>query len=160
MEAFIIWITSHIEILTGLITALLILVEKVKAIPWHPVTSFFSWLGKKLNTELRTEVSMLSKQITVSMDKNEEVHCHVRQQLDEYNKRLVALKRDIDENEKDRIKQIIFHYGAVSRNKGHISIEEFRYIQDIYYKYHGPLNGNGKVTEEYELISSYFNNQQ
>lgn len=157
IEVVIAWLTAHIGQLTGLFTAILLLVEKIKAIPWRPISRFFRWIGNMMNTDIYKEVSLLKDDLAKNMRRDEEMHSHVKQQLEDHHRKLALLKQDIDENEKDRIRQIIFHYGAIVREGRQMSVEEFRYVQDIYYKYTGPLNGNGKVSEEYKLISDYFN---
>lgn len=65
----------------------------------------------------------------------------------------------INVNESDRIRAEIFGYGRIARIHSYISTEEWRHIQDIYYKYHNVLKGNGQVTEEYEYIKQYYYSQ-
>lgn len=76
----------------------------------------------------------------------------------------VASKMDIvgrknDENEKDRLKSVIFGYGNMARRKQHISSEEFRYLQTQFEKY-TKLGGNDIAHEEYEFVVDYYNAQK
>lgn len=157
IEAVFVWITANLGYISGFLAALLLVIEQVKALPWHPLTRILRFIGKRMNADVHEEISLFKKELAQHIQRDDEMHCHVRQQLDEYHRNLVCLKQDIDENEKDRIRQIIYHYGSIVRNDGKITLEEFRYLQDIYYKYNGPLNGNGKVSEEYKMVSDYFN---
>jgi hypothetical protein len=69
---------------------------------------------------------------------------------------LDALRRTVDENERDRLRHILFHYGNTARRGGEISSEEYRYLQMCYEKYTG-LGGNGIACDEMALVSRHYN---
>lgn len=87
-----------------------------------------------------------------------------KDKIDEMSKELGDLKEKMSEimqmlfeNEKDRLKGELFNCGNRCRRNIPLTLEEFRYIQDVYQKYNSQLHCNHNGTEEYEFIRDYFN---
>lgn len=79
--------------------------------------------------------------------------------IDEVASKVGVVEQKNDENEKDRLKSVIFSYGNMARRKQHISSEEFRYLQTQFEKY-TKLGGNDIAHEEYEFVVDYYNTQK
>lgn len=95
---------------------------------------------KVLNTLVSKEQSMLQK-------------------IDDLDKRLTALSIKNDENERDRLKDVLFRYGNFCRKGSVITSEEFRKICQDFSKYTS-LGGNDIAHDEYEFIKDYYNNKR
>lgn len=138
IQGFFQWIANNFGIvLTGL-TVLVGIMEKSKSIAWKPITKFFKWIGKTANQELYNKVDDVEKQ-TMKIQK------HMGQ-----------LEDKVDENERDRIRQEILSFANSLRDGKEHTKDEFQHIQELYYKYHEKLRGNGLITEEYEYIRSIY----
>lgn len=155
MDSILAWLSSTTGIITtvtAFMVAILLFIENSKKLVFKPLTrigSFlFGWLHKKDHER---------------MDKLEDTMVEFMKASAESDERIIAMiesmHESIDTNEKDRIRNAVFAYGRIARAHGHITTEEWRYLQDLYYKYHNELNGNGQVTEEYEFIKGYYYSQ-
>ena len=69
---------------------------------------------------------------------------------------MTEMKQMLFENERDRLKGELFNYGNKCRRGKALTLEEFRYIQEVYQKYSCTLHCNHNGTEEYEYIRNYF----
>lgn len=98
------------------------------------------WVVKKVITITHKEkIDELSKEL-----------CDLKEQMSE-------IMRMLFENEKDRLKGELFNCGNRCRRNIPLTLEEYRYIQDVYQKYNSQLHCNHNGTEEYEFIRDYFN---
>lgn len=70
------------------------------------------------------------------------------------------LKQMIFANESDRLRGEIFNCGNRCRRGIPLSLEEYRYIQEVYKKYSEKLRCNGIGKEEYEFITRYYESQK
>lgn len=146
------WLSSTTGIITTIVafmTAILLLIENSKKLVFRPLSKlkdiFFGWINKSDHERM----AKLEERFDVFLTKSDEIHQSIKDSV-------VNLTDKIDANECDRIRSEIFNYGRIARTHHVISVEEWRHIQDIYYKYHDVLHGNGQVTEEYEFIKAYY----
>lgn len=75
-------------------------------------------------------------------------------------KSIKELKLMIFANESDRSRGELFNCGNRCRRGIPLSLEEYRYIQEVYKKYSEKLHCNGIGKEEYEFISRYYESQK
>lgn len=122
----------------GLFLALLVtiggIIENTKITTKKPITALFKWLGEAIN-----------KDLIVKVDKINECTIQMGAQID-------SLDQKVDANERDRIRHEILSFSNSLREGCQHSKDEFQHIQELYYKYHEVLQGNGLITEEYEYI--------
>lgn len=138
-EAVILWLTTHIELLGGLVVALAALIENSKRIKSRPITSILRFIGRGINSEiiedmgkLKKTVTELDEKLTKSIVNDDEKNAITQKNLESYHTQLEELKKVMDDNEKDRLKSIVYDYGRIARSGGEISIEEYRHIQNVY----------------------------
>lgn len=79
--------------------------------------------------------------------------------LDNVDKKQQKLEKKIDQNEADRIRAEMFHYGSLARTTHHISERDWFHVQTIYKKYRDELHQNGEVVHEYEIIQECYDAQ-
>lgn len=70
--------------------------------------------------------------------------------------RLDRIETEVNGNEKDRLKHVIFEYGNQCRRGCRLSGEEFRYLQQVFEKYTAK-GGNDIAHDEYEFIKDVYN---
>lgn len=155
MDNILAWLSSTTGIITtftAFMIAILLFIENSKKLVFKPLTKIFTflfgWLHKKEDAQIKALQDSLNQFIVTSNEQDEKI-------VGMFNN----LSDRINDNECDRIRAEMFNYGRIARNRGHISTEEWRHIQDIYYKYHEVLKGNGQVTEEYNFIKEYYYSQ-
>ena len=69
---------------------------------------------------------------------------------------LSRLERRVDDNEADRLAEVIFCYGNLARRGHALNGEDFRFVQRVYEKYSSGLGRNGIVAEEYDYIKESY----
>lgn len=155
MDNILAWLSSTTGVITtftAFMVAILLLIENSKKLVFKPLSKIgnflFGWLHRKDHEKIRS----LEDKFDAFMKHSDERDEKLITMMQDINKR-------IDTNECDRIRAEMFNYGRIARAHGRISTEEWRHIQDIYYKYHEVLKGNGQVTEEYEYIKEYYYSQ-
>ena len=155
MNDILVWLhstTGEITVVTAFITAVLLFIEHSKKIVFRPLSKLadllFGWLHKTDHERMDMLENTLTEFMKVSAESDEKIINIIQ-----------GVEDSIRINEKDRIRNIIFSYGRVARSHGHITTDEWRYIQDLYYKYHNDLGGNGQVTEEYDFVKGYYYSQ-
>jgi len=79
--------------------------------------------------------------------------------LEAVDKKQQKLEKKIDQNEADRIRAEMFHYGSVARITHYISERDWFHVQAIYRKYRDELHQNGEVVHEYEVIQECYDAQ-
>ena len=149
------WLNSATGIITTIVAfmaAILLFIENSKKIVFNPLTKLgkilFGWMSKDQSKELKEIRNEINQFVERSDKRDEEIFGLIH-----------GLTTTVKENECDRIRSEIFMYGRMARNHQSIGDEEWRHIQDIYYKYHEVLHGNGQVTEEYSFIKDYYYKQ-
>lgn len=70
------------------------------------------------------------------------------------------IKELIFVNERDRLRGELFNCGNRCRRGIPLTLEEFRYIQEVYKKYNSVLKCNSIGTDEYNFIYNYFHSNQ
>lgn len=144
--------TGTITTITAFMVAILLFIENSKKLVFKPLTRIgnflFGWLHKKDHERMDMLENSLTDFMKASAESDEKIVSMMEIMTDNMNA-----------NEKDRIRSTMFNYGRIARNHGHITSEEWRYLQNLYYKYHNDLGGNGAVTEEYEFIKKYYYTQ-
>lgn len=155
MDNILAWLSSTTGIITtftAFMVAILLFIENSKKLVFKPLTKIFTfmfgWLHKKEDGQIKAIQGSLEKFIKKSDERDDIIIGMVNN-----------LSTRINDNECDRIRAEMFNYGRLARGCHHISTEEWRHIQDIYYKYHEVLRGNGQVTEEYNYIREYYYSQ-
>lgn len=132
------FIGDHLAAILLAVTAIAGIIEKSK-VAAKPISKFLVWLNRLSNKEV--------------LDKIEEVKKDVSSLHDQ----VTILDEKVDTNERDRIRNEILTFGNRLREGKKYSKDAFKHIQEIYYKYHEELHGNGLVTDEYEYIMSVYN---
>lgn len=144
--------TGTITTITAFMVAILLFIENSKKLVFKPLTRIgnflFGWLHKKDHERMDMLENSLTDFMKASAESDEKIVGMME-----------IITDNINANEKDRIRSTMFNYGRIARNHGHITSEEWRYLQNLYYKYHNDLGGNGVVTEEYEFIKKYYYTQ-
>lgn len=155
MDNILAWMSSTTGIITtftAFMVAILLFVENSKKLVFKPLSKIFNflfgWIHRKEDKQIKAIQDSLDNFIKKSDERDDIIIGMVNN-----------LSVRINDNECDRIRAEMFNYGRIARAHGHISTEEWRHIQDIYYKYHEVLKGNGQVTEEYNYIREYYYSQ-
>lgn len=152
-------ITQWLLPISALLAVIAVIIENSEKIAAKPVSAFFSWLSRKMNSDKDEKLdemkSVMIKYLETSSQKDEEL----QQAIDDLKKDMGDLRKNMDDNERDRIRAEIFRFGRLARLGSKITTEEWRHIQDIYYKYHDTLLGNGSITEEYSVIKGFYEDQ-
>ena len=125
------WIGDHI--VAVLVTlSVFIQIAPIKINPW---SSLIKWIGKMLNGNLQQQVTELSNTIQ-------------------------EMNKDIDENEKDRIRWQVLDFANSCRNGRRHTRDEFQHIMTLNDKYAELLkrtnDKNGYFDEEYKYIKELF----
>ena len=128
------------------------IIENSKKIGAKPITKFFKWIDKIMNEERDKKAEQINNDLLCYIKKSDEKDQELQQEIED-------LHENMNDNERDRIRSEIFKYGRIARTHNPISTEEWRHIQDIYYKYHNKLKGNGQITEEYLVIKEFYESQ-
>lgn len=155
MDNILAWLSSTTGIITtftAFMVAILLFIENSKKLVFKPLTKIFTFMFGWLHQKEDKEIKALMSSVKSFMNKSDERDDIIIGMVNNLSTR-------INDNECDRIRAEMFNYGRISRGHGHISTEEWRHIQDIYYKYHEILHGNGQVTEEYNYIKEYYYSQ-
>lgn len=180
MNSILEWLSSTTGIITTIsafMVAILLFIENSKKLIFKPLSKIFNFLFGWLHKKDREEAVALRKSVIEFMDQSNaqdekiigiidnldgkvmDIAEHVDgldSQMKDLDNQIKDLDGQVKDNEKDRIRQEIFHYGYIARMKAPITTEEWRHIQEIYKKYHDVLKANGMVTEEYEYIKEYY----
>ena len=90
-------------------------------------------------------------------EEKNEILAEIKEFESRINKKVDGIIEKVDDNERDRLKQIIFDFGNRARRHEKISGEDFRNLQSCYHKYHDVLKGNGAGQEEYKFVEHYYN---
>lgn len=146
------WLSSTTGVITTVVAfmaAILLLIENSKKLVFRPLSKLKDILFGWINKSDHERMAKLEEQFNTFLEKSNAVHQEIVDSVG-------TLGDKIDANECDRIRSEIFNYGRIARTHHVISVEEWRHIQDIYYKYHDTLHGNGQVTEEYDFIKEYY----
>lgn len=126
-------ISSGIISFAGVITALAVICKPVRK---FFLKSFLFISGAKKDEELR---QLIIDKETKLFEKIEEV------------------SNKCDDNEKDRLRNVIFSYGHQARKHEEIDGEEFEFLRHAYDRYLA-LGGNDLAHHEFEFIEKYYNN--
>lgn len=120
------------------------------------------WLAKLLGQRhdkiiakldvLETKVDRLSARMDETSGKVD----ILSEKVDETAERVRAVEAKADQNERDRLKDEIFRFGNIARQRRHISSEEFRNLGENYEKYKA-LGGNHLAEDEYNYTRDYYN---
>lgn len=133
------FIGDHLAAVLLAVTAIAGIIEKSK-VAAKPISKFFTWINKMSNKEVLDKIEEVKKDVNNLQDK------------------VIILDEKVDSNERDRIRNEILTFSSHLRDGKKYSKDAFKHIQDIYYKYHEELHGNGLVSEEYEYIMAVYNN--
>ena len=131
------FLSENLGLVLTFLTIIAGIIEKSK-ISWQPLSAFFRWIGRKLNKDLYDKIEETNKKV------------------DGVITTVGKVEAKVDANERDRIKQEILAFSNSLRDGANHTKDEFQHIQELYYKYHEELNGNGLITEEYEFIRSVY----
>lgn len=119
---------------------------------------------KKEIGEIKTDLNLVKGDVISIRDRGneydagiKEVQKDIKAMKDELNEKIERVSYENDDNERSRIRRDIMRYGMIARRHEQISEREFESLRLDYEKYHGPLHGNGIVTEEYNFIVDYYN---
>ena len=127
MERFLHWLADN---WAGVALAASMFIQ-ISPMKWNPWSSLFKWAGKLVTAELTKKVEAL--EATTS-----------------------ALKRDVDENEKDRIRHEVLSFANECRRHIDHTKDEFDHIISLNEKYEQILkrtnDQNGVFTAEYRYI--------
>ena len=138
--------------ISATLAVIAVMLENTKKIAINPISAIFRWIGKKINGDHNKHIQDLQDTLVEYIKQSSEKDLEMQDAIEN-------IKKDIDDNERDRIRAEIFRYGRIARENSSISTEEWRHIQNIYYKYHDKLCGNGQVTEEYKVIKDDYESQ-
>lgn len=129
------WAGRHIiEILVAL--SFIIQITPIKLNPW---SALIKWVGKLLTSNIHTELSQVKKQVE-------------------------QLNKNVDENEKDRIRWEVLDFATSCREGKFHSLDEFKHIISLNDKYKLLLqrtkDKNGVFDAEYNYIDEIFKQRQ
>lgn len=116
---------------------------------------------KKELIEVKNNMSSIKdniEQIKISDERRDADLKTFKDEISNLHKEILRVSDENDDNERSRIRRDIMKYGDIARKGESISSRAFESLRLDYEKYHGALHGNGIVTEEYEFIRDYYNN--
>lgn len=136
MDAHIIeWIGEHI-VAVLLTLSVFIQIAPIKINPW---SSLIRWIGRTLNGHLEKEINDLKTAIQ-------------------------NINKDIDENEKDRIRWQVLDFASSCRDNRLHTKDEFQHIIALNDKYQKLLartnDSNGYFDEQYKYIQNIYHKRQ
>lgn len=155
-------VTEALATFAAWATSIGVILATLSAI-FKPLRKFFTWLFKTIFGSNENEILKELKQFETRMDKKiDSVSTKVDEKIDELSdkvdKKIEVVAEKVDENERGRLRQVIFDYGNKARKHEKIDGEHFRYLQECYNKYHNELNGNSIAMDEYLFTEKYYNN--
>ncbi len=122
------WLSSNI-IQVIIIISIFIQISPIK---WNPITSLFNWLGK-----------------TITQD--------VSKQVEDMNKTIDDIQKQIYTNEKDRIRWEVLDFARSCRNGQEHTFDEFRHIIKLNDKYEDLLAKTKEKNGVFKLEMQYIN---
>lgn len=131
VEQVLTWISQNI-IQIIVIGSIFIQITPIK---WNPITSFVSWFGKIITKDVLGQIQVLERTVT-------------------------DIKKQADENEKDRIRWEVLDFANSCRNGRRHTKDEFEHIVALNDKYHALLtrtnDKNGVFTAEYDYVHKLY----
>ena len=116
---------------------------EISPIKISPITSILTWLGKKMNSQVMTQVAQQDEKI------------------DSLNDKIDALDLKIDMNEVDHIRWEILDFANECREGRRHTKDEFEHIISLNTKYHTIITEhdmkNGLIDLEYAYIEHIYN---
>ena len=130
-EQIIQWISSNIiQIL--IILSIFIQISPIK---WNPISSFVKWFGKLITEDIKGQIDDLTETVN-------------------------DIQKQVNENEKDRIRWEILDFANSCRNGKLHTKEEFKHIIELNDKYKNLLvitdDKNGVFEADYEFIKKLY----
>lgn len=153
--------------LISVLTVLTLILDKCTKL-FHPLKEIISHaINSKRQKQHREQqlfdtVGQLTKLVETVNQRltiNDEMTQELSNKLDELSNKISDIQDRTFENEKDRLKSELFVYGNRCRRKMPLALDEYRYVADIYQKYHDELHCNGDGQREFEFITAYFNDE-
>lgn len=126
------------------------------------IGAILSWLWKKImkpKNETLQAINNLKSEMCQKFNQADQKLQIVEQKCQDLKQHYLEVKNQNDQNEKDRLRDIIFRYGNYARRGTHISSEQFRNLQRNYVKYR-KLGGNDIGQQEYKMTAEYYNRQE
>lgn len=125
---------------------------------------FRGWLKKlegrfstaERDAEMLQKMEDMDKEMLKRIDDRDKA---LIKKIDDLDSKIDAISQKNDDNEKDRLKDVLFRYGNFCRRGAVITSEEFRKVGQDFSKYTA-LGGNDIAHDEYEFIKDYYNNKR
>ena len=126
------WISSNI---IQIIIVISIFIQ-ISPIKWNPLTSLFNWLGKMITKDVSSQIEDMGKKIS-------------------------EIQKQVDTNEKDRIRWEVLDFARSCRNPNIThTYDEFKHILKLNDKYQALLkkteDSNGVFDSEIKYINEIF----
>lgn len=146
------WIVKHI-IQIAFILSFIIQITPIKINPW---TKIFKWIGKLITEDTDKNIKQLIKKTT-------ELESTITSVQNDFKIETTAIRKGIDENEKDRIRWEILDFANSCRNGRRHTKDEFQHVIALNDKYKTLLektnDKNGVFEVEYQYILNLYNKQ-
>lgn len=131
-------------------------VIQITPIKFNPWTKLFKWIGKLITEDTDKNIKQLIKKTT-------ELESTITQVQNDFKTETVAIRKGIDENEKDRIRWEVLDFANSCRNGRRHTKDEFQHIITLNDKYKTLLektnDKNGVFEVEYQYILNLYNRQ-
>lgn len=131
MESVLRWLADHWLVVSGGLS----LVIQFSPIKWNPWSKILGWIGKLINAELLKKIEAQDAKID-------------------------ALRLDMDENEKDRIRNEVLSFANECRRHIDHTKEEFEHVISLKKKYDAILkrtnDANGVFDADYEYVQEIY----
>lgn len=139
-------IIKNIAAVIGCISACIALLTTViKPLRQSVINAF---LRKSQQKKLDDKMDEVTKKIDQLIQDNQVMHDEIKQ-----------VKKNVLENEVDRIRAELFDCGNRCRRKIRLHPEEMDHIRAIFHKYKDVLHENSEGEAEYNFIADYYNHQ-
>lgn len=152
-EQIITWISQNILKVLLIVTVFI----QITPIKWNPITSFVKWFGKIITADLSKQVTTCE---TERLKQANEIKQEIGQKVEEFTKAIQNIQRDVDTNEKDRIRWEVLDFARSCRNNTSHTYDEFKHILKLNDKYQQLLektkDKNGVFDSEIKYINNLF----
>ena len=138
------WIGRNIVQIV-IILSIFIQISPIKINPWSKI---FKWIGKIITEETNKKIENLSK-------KNDQLESSIENINNKLKEETAIIKKNINENEKDRIRWEVLDFANSCRNGRKHTEEEFKHIISLNDKYKELLRLTGDKNGVFEADYNY-----
>lgn len=158
-------VIKNIAAVVGCISTIIALATTIfkpirkKIVNWIKHTSEASETSLAIQ-EIHNKLNVLERKIDEIGKSSKETDSTLIKRIDALDERVEKLDKRVLENERDRIKAELSEYASRCARGMKLYPEEMVHIEEMYTKYSNEMHCNHTGTENYNIIVSYYKNQE